>query len=44
LYRVWLPQPLDLATAWKDLPLWPKWGWAKARPQMPASPKKPVAR
>lgn len=38
LYRVWLPQPLDLATVWNDLPLWEKWGWAKERPQMPPLP------
>ncbi len=39
LYRVWLPQPLVLATAWKDLPLWPTWGWEKTRPPMPPPPK-----
>jgi hypothetical protein len=39
LYRVWLPQPLDCSTVLKDLPLWPKWGWAKDRPTMPPLPK-----
>jgi DUF1680 family protein len=41
LYRVWLPQPLELATAWKNLPLRPTWGWEKTRPPMPSPPKKP---
>lgn len=38
LYRIWLPQPLDCATALNDLPLWPKWGWAKEKPTMPPAP------
>jgi uncharacterized protein len=43
LYRVWLPQPLDMATAWKDLPLWSTWGWEKTRPPMPLLLKKSEA-
>ena len=35
LYRVWLPQPLNLVTAWNDMPTWLMHTWVSPRPQIP---------